>query len=65
MRGNIQTLTSKGYGFIRSAELNADAFFHYSELRDSGPAELTRGMEVEFTIERTAKGLRAVDVSTI
>jgi cold shock CspA family protein len=65
MRGHIQTMTGKGYGFIRSADLNQDAFFHYSEVRDTSAAELVRGMEVEFTVERTPKGLRAVAVTLL
>jgi cold shock CspA family protein len=65
MRGHIQTLTSKGYGFIRSADLDHDAFFHYSEVRDAAPAELVRGMDVEFMVERTPKGLKATDVTLL
>jgi CspA family cold shock protein len=52
----------KGYGFIRRTE-GKDAFFIYSEVDGyDGLAELYVGDNVEFSIEKTDKGPRAISI---
>ncbi len=55
---------SKGYGFI-AREGGEDVFVHYSALQSEGYRSLDEGQRVEFTIERTPKGLQATDVVTL
>lgn len=53
----------KGYGFIRRAG-GKDAFFFYSEVVGyDGLAELYIGDNVEFLIEKTDKGPRALAIT--
>jgi cold shock protein len=54
----------KGYGFI-SRENGDDVFVHYSALQGEGYRSLDEGQQVEFTVERTPKGLQASDVTTL
>jgi CspA family cold shock protein len=51
----------KGYGFI-TREGGEDVFVHHSELQSDGYRTLEDGQRVEFTIERTPKGLQATNV---
>ncbi len=51
----------KGYGFI-SRENGEDVFVHYSALQSEGYRSLDEGQRVEFTVERTSKGLQASNV---
>jgi len=50
----------KGYGFIDSDEYEENIFVHISEVTNA--ESLEQGQEVEFQIEKTAKGLSAVSV---
>ena len=50
----------KGYGFIDSDEHEENIFVHISEVTNA--ESLKQGQEVEFQIEKTAKGLSAVSV---
>lgn len=50
----------KGFGFIRRKK-GKDLFFHYSNLET--PEELIgEGDNVVFSIEKTGKGFRAIDI---
>jgi CspA family cold shock protein len=51
----------KGYGFI-TREGGEDVFVHHSELQSDGYRSLDEGQRVEFSIERTPKGLHATKV---
>jgi CspA family cold shock protein len=51
----------KGYGFI-SPDEGDDVFVHHSAIKTSGFRTLREGQKVEFGIEDSPKGPRAVDV---
>ncbi|CAA6823552.1 MAG: Cold-shock DNA-binding domain-containing protein [uncultured Sulfurovum sp.] len=50
----------KGYGFIASDEQETNIFVHISQVQNTN--ELSQGQSVEFNIEKTPKGLSAVNV---
>lgn len=52
---------SKGFGFIQY-EGGQDVFVHFSAIQSSGYRSLDEGQRVEFSIEKTAKGLQASNV---
>lgn len=56
--------TSKGYGFIQREEA-PDVFVHYSAIEAEGFKNLEEGQKVEFSIEKSPKGLQAVNVKII
>jgi CspA family cold shock protein len=64
IQGTVKWFSAgKGYGFI-SREGGEDVFVHYSALQSTGFRSLDEGQQVEFTIERGAKGLQATNVVT-
>ena len=54
----------KGFGFI-SAEDGNDYFVHHSSILGDGFKTLKEGASVQFDIEKTDRGPRAVQVSVI
>jgi CspA family cold shock protein len=56
-------LDGRGYGFIGVEDQDEDVFVHYSELK--GTFSLIAGQKVEFEIEKTYKGPRAVNVKVL
>ena len=56
--------TSKGYGFIQRNGA-PDVFVHYSAIDAEGFKNLEEGQKVEFSIEKSPKGLQAVHVKII
>ena len=61
-RGKVKWFNSKkGYGFI-AAESGEYVFVHYSEIQDEGYRSLNEGQEVEFEVEKDAKGFKAKKV---
>jgi CspA family cold shock protein len=54
----------RGYGFI-SRDAGEDVFVHYSSIEGEGRRSLAEGQAVEFEVEQSAKGPRAVRVKTM
>ncbi len=54
----------KGYGFISNEE-GGDVFVHYTGIAGDGFRTLNEGDRVEFEIETSDKGPRAVSVKAI
>ncbi len=55
---------AKGYGFIEQ-EGGEDVFVHFSNIQGRGYRSLKEGQIVQFDIEQTPKGLRAINVRVI
>ncbi|MBI3328044.1 MAG: cold shock domain-containing protein [Nitrospinae bacterium] len=51
----------RGYGFIRTPE-GQEVFFHRTGLRNARLESLTEGDPVEFEVESSPKGPRAVNI---
>ena len=54
----------KGFGFI-SATDGKDYFVHHSSIMGKGFKTLKEGAQVQFEIENTDRGPRAIDVAVI
>jgi CspA family cold shock protein len=53
---------TKKFGFI-TGEDNADYFAHYSKIVDSGKyKELEQGQKVVFDVEKSEKGMAAINI---
>jgi CspA family cold shock protein len=60
--GKIKKLMSnRGFGFISDTD-GREVFFHQNSLIDVEFSNLTEGQDVEFEIEKSEKGPRAVNV---
>ena len=62
--GTIKTLTTKGFGFIKT-ESDKDVFFHSSGLQGVSFQELRVGQKVSYTEGQGAKGVRAENVTPL
>ena len=61
-RGTVKWFNeSKGFGFIARDD-GDDVFVHHTSVTGSGFKTLSEGQAVTFDVEKTAKGLRAVNV---
>jgi cold shock protein len=54
----------KGFGFITNED-GSDVFVHYSGIKGEGFRTLSEGDRVEFEIENSEKGPRAVAVRSV
>lgn len=64
MEGEVtRWLDGRGYGFIEMEDEEDDVFVHYSELDETHA--LMKGQKVEFELESTTKGPRAVNVKVL
>jgi CspA family cold shock protein len=55
---------SKGYGFI-ARDGGEDVFVHHSAIQGEGYHTLEEGQRVEFEVETSPKGLKAINVLTV
>jgi len=53
---------TKGFGFLRSEEVNADVFAHFSEVQIEGYKTLPKGAVVQFDLEVGPKGMLAKNI---
>ena len=61
-KGKVKWFSNqKGYGFI-TPENGADVFVHHTAIQGEGYKTLEEGQEVEFEIEKGAKGEQATKV---
>jgi len=64
LKGTVKRwLSGRGYGFIEPEEGGDDIFVHVSDVQSEGL--LREGQNVEFEIESTYKGPRAVKVEVV
>jgi CspA family cold shock protein len=64
MKGTIvRWFTYRGFGFIEPDDGEEDIFLHITELKNS--VEHPEGQEVEFEVEPSWKGPRAVNVKVL
>jgi len=63
LEGTVKRWLDRGYGFIGVDEQEDDIFVHNSAL--GGVFELREGQKVEFDLEDSPKGPRAVNVKVI
>jgi CspA family cold shock protein len=62
MSGKIKKLNrERGFGFISNSE-GKDFFFHRSEVKDTSFESLNEDQTVDFDVENSPKGPRAVNV---
>lgn len=62
MKGTIKkTIRDRGFGFI-AAEDGREIFFHRTSLTTGKFDDLSEGDAVEFEVEKTARGPRAMNV---
>jgi len=62
MRGKVVNfLSRKGFGFILGED-GEQVFVHFSDISGSGYKSLVEGEEVEYSVEISPKGKKAVDV---
>ena len=63
--GKIKKLIrERGFGFISDTD-GREVFFHQSSLIDTKFEALTEEQTVEFEIEKSPKGLRAINVKIV
>ena len=51
----VKVVPDKKMGFIRSADLREDVFFHFSKVQQVGTAPLQEGDEVEYALDELKK----------
>ena len=65
MKGIVKMFNKeKGYGFIRM-ENKKDVFFHFRAILMDGYKTIEPNTEVEFELEESERGLRAIKIKKI
>lgn len=63
--GKIKKLVrERGFGFISDTD-GREVFFHQSSLVDSKFEDLSEDQAIEFEIEKSPKGPRAIDIKLV
>ena len=66
MRGNVKWFNNqKGFGFITPTDGGKDVFVHHTSIKMDGYKTLAEKQEVEFDLEQSEKGPRAVNVRSL
>ncbi len=65
MTGTIKALTDKGFGFIAVEGQEKDLFFHSNSLVGVQYNELREGDTLSFDMEKSPKGMNAVNVKRV
>ncbi|QCO54973.1 cold shock domain-containing protein [Pseudorhodobacter turbinis] len=55
----------KGFGFILSEEMETDVLLHANVLRNFGQSTVADGADITVTVQRTQRGVQAVEVLSI
>jgi CspA family cold shock protein len=64
--GKVKWFNSKkGFGFIIPDDGGKDLFVHFSAIQSNGYKTLQEGQKVEYEVEKTDKGDKAVNVKVI
>lgn len=64
--GVVASYSSKhGYGFITDSETGDNIFVHQNDLNMDGFRHLKQGEEVEYDVEQSEKGLKAISVDLV
>ena len=53
----------KGFGFIEQEDGSGDVFVHYADIEGDGYKTLHQGDRVQFELENTPKGKKAIKVA--
>jgi len=65
-RGTVKWFNGKkGFGFIVDPQVTADIFVHYSEIKVQGYRVLYEGDQVEYELEQSDRGAKALNVTKI
>ena len=66
LTGRVKWFNSqKGFGFIVPDNGSKDIFVHYSAIKSDGYKSLKEGQKVEFEVEQSDKGEKAINVTII
>ncbi|EWS82644.1 cold-shock protein [Brachybacterium phenoliresistens] len=64
--GTVKWFNSdKGFGFIAPDDGTPDVFAHFSNIAGSGFRNLEENQKVSFEVERTDRGMAAVNIQAI
>lgn len=55
----------KGWGFVTPDDGSPDIFCHHTAIQGTGFKSLSEGQAVEFGIEQSPKGLRAINIKRL
>lgn len=66
MRGKVKWFNNqKGFGFITPEDGGKDVFVHHTSIKMEGYKTLAEKQDVEYDLEESDKGPRAVNVRTL
>ena len=66
LKGRVKWFNSaKGFGFIVPEDGGRDILIHASVLRDCGLSELSEDAQIEFSAQKSERGMQAVEVHAV